>query len=187
MKAVVLDVPQAELDERRRRGLDVFDEVWEGVLHMVPPPSGDHQGIGSELIAAWLGAARSRGLIARYGTGLFAAADDYRVPDLVIFEPANRSDRGVDDTARLVVEIRSPHDETDAKVPWYAARDVDEIVVIDPVTRTVELYVSRAGQPVLVQHDGRVILRTLDADLSTVDTADGPRLRLQVDDIDVLA
>ena len=39
MRAVMLDVPESLLDERRRLGLDVFDEVWEGVLHMVPPPS----------------------------------------------------------------------------------------------------------------------------------------------------
>jgi hypothetical protein len=37
----MLDVPGSLLDERRRLGLDVVDEVWEGVLHMVPPPSGE--------------------------------------------------------------------------------------------------------------------------------------------------
>ena len=45
----MLDVPESLLDERRRLGLDVFDEVWEGVLHMVPPPSGEHQRLELEL------------------------------------------------------------------------------------------------------------------------------------------
>jgi hypothetical protein len=45
MATMVLD-PDApgldELKERRRvSGLDRFDEVWEGVLHMVPAPSDD--------------------------------------------------------------------------------------------------------------------------------------------------
>jgi hypothetical protein len=34
----MLDAPQAMLDERRRPGHDVRDEMWDGVLHMVPPP-----------------------------------------------------------------------------------------------------------------------------------------------------
>ena len=131
----MLDVPESLLDERRRLGLDVFDEVWEGVLHMVPPPSGDHQRLGSELIAVFLSAAKRRGLIASHETGLFAADDDYRVPDLIASLPLNCSRRGVDDTAELVVELRSPGDESDEKLPWYAGRGVTEMLIVDPATR----------------------------------------------------
>ncbi|MGI9120683.1 MAG: hypothetical protein ACR2G7_11290 [Acidimicrobiales bacterium] len=42
MRAVLLEAPQSLLEERRRLGLDIFDEMWEGVLHMVPPPGGPH-------------------------------------------------------------------------------------------------------------------------------------------------
>ncbi len=46
MRTVVLDPPTAGLDgllERRHRsGLDRLDEIWEGVLHIVPAPSGPH-------------------------------------------------------------------------------------------------------------------------------------------------
>ena len=65
----MLDVPESLLDERRRLGLDVFDEVWEGVLHMVPPPSGEHQRLGSELIASFWSLAKQRGLVASHETG----------------------------------------------------------------------------------------------------------------------
>jgi hypothetical protein len=34
----MLEVPQAMLDERQRLGLDGRDEMWDGELHMVPPP-----------------------------------------------------------------------------------------------------------------------------------------------------
>ena len=61
MRAVMLDVPESLLDERRRQGLDVFDEVWEGVLHMVPPPSGEHQRLELELGSAFLSAPPSGG------------------------------------------------------------------------------------------------------------------------------
>jgi hypothetical protein len=35
------------------------------------------------------------------------------------------------------VEILSPGDETPAKLPFYAAHDVDELVIVDPLSRTV--------------------------------------------------
>jgi Uma2 family endonuclease len=176
----MLDVPESLLDERRRLGLDVFDEVWEGVLHMVPPPSGEHQRLELRLGAALLSVADRRGLIASNETGLFAADDDYRVPDIVVSHPGDCSQRGVDDTAVLVVELRSPHDETDEKLPWYAARGVAEILIVDPATRQFELYRSEGGIAVAVapEADGSVTLLTLGARLLTVTTDGGPRLRV---------
>jgi len=53
MRTVVLDPPTAGLEEvferRRRSGLDRLDEVWEGVLHMVPAPSYGHARLGQQL------------------------------------------------------------------------------------------------------------------------------------------
>ena len=179
----MLDVPESLLDERRRLGLDVFDEMWEGVLHMVPPPSGEHQCLGSELIAVFVGAAKRRGLVASYETGLFAADDDYRVPDIVVSRPANRSHRGVDDTAELVVELRSAGDESYEKLPWYAARGVTEMLIVDPATRRFELYRNHSGAavPVAPDDDGGVTLDTLGFRLLTVASGEGPRLRVTAD------
>jgi Uma2 family endonuclease len=160
--------------------LDVFDEVWEGVLHMVPPPSDEHQRLGSELIAVFVGAAKRRGLVASYETGLFAADDDYRVPDIVVSRPVNRSHRGVDGTAELVVELRSPGDESYEKLPWYAARGVIEVLIVDPATRRFELYRNEGGESVVVapDHDGGATLDVLGIRLLTVESVDGPRLRV---------
>jgi Uma2 family endonuclease len=176
----MLDVPESLLDERRRLGLDVFDEVWEGVLHMVPPPSGEHQRLALELGSVLLSAAKRRGLVASNETGLFACGDDYRVPDILVSQPGNCSERGVDDTAELVVELRSPADESYEKLPWYAARGVAEVLVVDPGTRRFELYRTEGGRAVAVAGDvdGGVALDTLGVRLRTVTTADGPRLRV---------
>ena len=35
-------VPEDFLEERRRLGIDVRDELWEGVVHLVPPPASAH-------------------------------------------------------------------------------------------------------------------------------------------------
>lgn len=43
MRALLLEAPESVLAERRRLGLDGHDETWDGVLHVVPPASGDHQ------------------------------------------------------------------------------------------------------------------------------------------------
>ena len=103
--------------------------------------------------------------------------------DLIASHPAQRTHRGVDDTAELVVELRSPHDETDDKRPWYAARGVTEILVVDPPTRAIELYRSEDGRPVAVPPDAGegVTLMTLGVRLSTVVTPDGARLRIETD------
>ena len=85
------------------------------------------------MIAVFVGVAKRRGLgPVPYETGLFAADDDYRVPDIVVSRPVNRSHRGVDGTAELVVELRSPGDESYEKLPWYAARGVSEMLIVDP-------------------------------------------------------
>jgi Uma2 family endonuclease len=179
----MLDVPESLLDERRRLGLDVFDEMWNGVLHMVPPPSGEHQRLELELGAVLLAAAKRRGLVASTETGLFAADHDYRVADIVVAHAANCSERGVDDTAALVVELRSSGDESDEKLPWYVARGVAEILVVDPPTRRFELYRTDAGTAMVVTpgDDGGVTLDTLGLHLITVVTSDGARLRVITD------
>jgi hypothetical protein len=39
------------MERRRACGLDRLDEVWEGVLHMVPAPSFEHARIAQQLLA----------------------------------------------------------------------------------------------------------------------------------------
>jgi hypothetical protein len=53
MPTLVRDPQPAEfealLERRRRLGQDLFDEVWEGVLHVNPAPSGRHGDLESQL------------------------------------------------------------------------------------------------------------------------------------------
>jgi hypothetical protein len=44
------------------------------------------------------------------------------------------------------VEIISPGDETWQKLPFYAAHDVDEVLIVDPTERTVTWLGLRAGE-----------------------------------------
>jgi Uma2 family endonuclease len=154
----MLDAPQAMLDERRRLGLDGRDEMWDGVLHMVPPAGDRHQELGAAFLLTVAPPAQSRGLASRYETGLFRAEDDFRVPDLLFRRPDQGSDRGAEG-AELVVDIRSPNDETYVKLPFYAEVGVREVLVLHPEDRRVELFRSVAGQMLPVSADASGGLR----------------------------
>ncbi len=149
MRTVILDPPSAGLEEllerRRRSGLDRLDEVWEGVLHMVPAPSFAHARI-TQLLAEVLGPlATAAGLVAAMGEfNLGESEHDFRVPDGGLHRSGAA---GVWlSTAALVVEIVSPGDETWDKVPFYAAHQVDELLIVNPQKRTVEWLALERGE-----------------------------------------
>jgi Uma2 family endonuclease len=158
--------------------------MWEGVLHMVPLPSGRHQRFGAELAVGLTPFAAGRGLVCSYETGLIRPGvdDDYRVPDLGCYRPELATDRGVDGPADLVVEIRSPGDETDEKRPWYAALGVAEVLVIDLDSLAIALFrtIDGKGQAVEPENDSAVrsavldmVVRPVDADRIELVAGDG--------------
>ena len=128
--------------------------MWEGELHMVPPPSFEHQRVGSELFLVLGQLAKANGLVPLYDTtGVFrpGSDNDWRVPDSVFAPLEATSTRGIEGAASLVVEILSPDDETYAKLDWYAEVGVGEALVIDPHTRRVELFANRDGRMIPVE------------------------------------
>lgn len=173
MKALILEVDERLLEERRRLGHDVRDEMWEGVLHMVPPAGRRHQRFGGKLYRVLGISADKRGLESLYETGLYRPGvdDDYRVPDLMFVRPELVTERGVDGPADLVVEIRSPGDETYLKLPWYADLGVSEMLVIDRDTLAVELFrgIDPVAVPVEPLAGGAVHLDALDVEVEPVD------------------
>ncbi len=173
----MVEVPEALLEERRRTGADCWDELWEGELHMAPPPSGLHQRLGSKLFVVLLPLAEARGLVGSYETGLYRPGTDrdYRVPDHVYARPELATERGVDGPAEVVVELASPGDETYAKLGFYADLGVGEVLVVHPEERRVELFVFRGRSAVLVQGDDAGAVRS-DALGATFASAPGPRL-----------
>jgi Uma2 family endonuclease len=178
MRAVMLEVPEALLEQRRRSGADRWDEVWEGVLHMVPPPSDQHQAFGTYLLLALGPIASAAGLEPRYEGGYFRATDDYRLPDLLFARREHFTHRGLEGPADLVVEILSPGDESRDKLAFYAAMSVKELLLVDPVTREFELLGLAADgsyEPVGFDDSGQAQCRTLGVVFSV---AAGPKFRI---------
>ena len=141
MPTLVMDPAPVEIDElieyRRRLDLDHYDEVWEGVLHMNPPPTGEHQYLVQQLYDLLGPPARRAGLVPLLQVfALGESRDDYRAPDGGLHRT---QPRGVwQRTAALVIEIVSPGDESWEKLPFYAAHDVDEVLILDPAKRSVD-------------------------------------------------
>jgi len=161
MSTVVLEQATPELEalkERRRRaGLDRLDEVWEGVLHMVPAPSYEHAVVAQQLAVLLDGPARSGGLVPAMGEfNLGESERDFRVPDGGLFRPGAS---GIwQSTAALVVEIVSPEDESWQKLPFYAAHAVDELLIVDPQERSVHWLGLAEGEYSEVERSGLVEL-----------------------------
>lgn len=166
MTTVVLGhepVVEAWLEQRRALGQDGRDEVWEGVYHVAPHEHGRNGAVAMQLVLVLAGCARAAGLLPG-GSFNLGEPGDFRVPDLGFH-------RGSPDalyfaTAALLVEVLSPDDETFQKFDFYARHDVDELWVVDPLERTVRMWVLRDGA--YEQVDASALLG-----LSCADVVDG--------------
>jgi Uma2 family endonuclease len=153
MKAVIAQVPEHVLEERRRTGADRWDEMWEGVLHMPPMPSREHQNFEWAL-ETWLRNhwATAQGGKVYHQINLASIGGwpdrDYRIPDLVLLTSDRfhiDHDEYFEGAPTVVVEIHSPGDESYEKLPFYADLGVPEVWIIDRDTKEPEVHVLGQG------------------------------------------
>lgn len=181
MRVLVLRPDPAWLEERRRLGHDRFDEVWDGVLHVVPSPTVDHQRFEGALERVLFPIVTSHGLEIFHNLDVLdpnKGDDNYRQPDLAVVSPSDLTGkRAIDGHAELVVEIRSPDDESYEKIPFYERCRIPEYWIVHPVTREFEVFVLRRGKYAVVKADanGVVYAPRFALRLSIVD---GPKLRI---------
>jgi hypothetical protein len=173
VRVLFLEPPQEVLDlldRRRRWGADRWDEMWDGVLHVVPMPSGVMQRFNTNLFETLAPLAKAKGLRPRYTLGLFRTEDDYRVPRQSYCRPEQLQERGAEG-AELILEMRFSGDETYEKIDFYSERGVREMLVADPEERRVELFRAIDGRltPVHPGPDGGNTSEVLGVTLRTVD------------------
>ena len=114
---------------------------------MTPSPTGEHQGLLGKLLT-WLDrhwAEPTGGLIYLQLNVAEAEAwpGNYRIPDLSLLTPARFDayrDLYINGGPDVVVEIRSPDDESYEKLPFYAKIGVREVWIIDRDSKRPELY-----------------------------------------------
>lgn len=54
-------------------------------------------------------------------------------------------------SAALVIEVRSPEDESREKLPFYAARGVDEVLILEPESQAVNWLRLEDGEYVRIE------------------------------------
>ncbi len=161
MPTLVMDPAPAEIDAlieyRRRLDLDHYDEVWDGVLHKNPPPAAEHQYILQQLAVLLDPVARRAGFVPIINEfGLGDGKDNYRVPDGGLHRTLPR---GVyQTTAALVIEVVSPADKSWEKFEFYAAHDVDEVLIIDRKEHRVHWFALRDGEYKPIERSGLIDL-----------------------------
>jgi Uma2 family endonuclease len=150
MVMVVFDPDQAKelIRDRRRRGADRFDEVWDGVYVMSPLADNEHQQVSTLLSASFIQA-----LSGRRGVQVFAGLNvsdrsekwrkNYRCPDVAVLLPGNPSkDMGAYCLGGpdFAVEVIGRNDRTRKKLEFYAKVGVRELLLVDRKPWSLELY-----------------------------------------------
>lgn len=155
MRAVVADFPMHWLEERKRSGAHRYDEFWDGVLHIPQLRTGRYQDLLTDLCfyldKKW---GKPRGGVAHHGVNLTTPADganwlhNFRIADIVLLD---RDRLHIDKCEYMagaplvVVEIKSPGDETFDKFPFYAGLGVPEVWVFDRDSRAPEVHLLAEG------------------------------------------
>ena len=153
MKAVMPSLLPDVQAHRQRTGADQWDEMWDGVLHMPPAPNCDHQDLEGSLESYlryyWAPPRQAKVYHQINLAAIGGWPNSYRIPDLVLLSPQrfaidrNEYFEGAPD---VVVEIRSPDDETYDKLPFYRDLGVPEVWVIDRDTREPEIHVLKRNR-----------------------------------------
>lgn len=133
--------------DRKARGIDKYDEVWDGVYVMSPLANDEHQEIVSglntvlQIVVAWTGLGK-----VRPGVNVSDRenwTENYRCPDVVVFlQGTSAINRGAFwlGGPDFAVEVLSDGDRARAKLPFYAKVGVRELLLVDRVPWALELY-----------------------------------------------
>jgi Uma2 family endonuclease len=160
-------------EDRKARGSDHHDEVWEGVYFMAPLPNNEHQELVMSLAVALYAAVVTTGLGKVFpGVNLAASSDDwehdYRAPDVVAILKTTKAESH--DTfwcgaADFVVEIASPGDRSHEKISFYSRLGVVELLIVNRDPWSLELFRQREGRLEKVGEvlpgDGRTLTSTV--------------------------
>ena len=152
--AVIRDL----IRERQQRGIDKYDDVWDGVYVMPPLTNNPHQGLVSDLtfILHRVINQEGRGRVlpgANVSDRRQHWEQNFRSPDVVV---VLNDSRAVDCTTHwmggpdFLIEIQSPRDDTEEKIPFYSGIQVRELFIIHRDTRELRLYRHDGQQLALV-------------------------------------
>lgn len=155
--ATLITDPELEkrlIAQRQADGTDKHDEVWEGVYVMSPMANNEHQDLVDEISAVLTIVIKWAGL-GRVFPGVNVSDQkvdwqyNYRCPDIAVFLNDTKAEDlqthwlGGPDFA---IEIVSPQDRSEEKLPFYARVGVRELMLIHRDPWALVLYRLQAKQ-----------------------------------------
>jgi Uma2 family endonuclease len=157
-KALVMDeeVSARLIRQRKKRGLGRHDEVWDGVYVMPSMPSLAHQKLVSDIVVV-LDAVVEQEAAGNVYPGANVSdrrirwKRNYRVPDVVVALEGSQAvacDTFFHGGPDFLVEIQSPGEDAEAKLPFYSQVHVRELLIIHRDGRKLKLY----------RHDGQSLI-----------------------------
>lgn len=190
MVAMITDPVLEEqlIRERQEKGLDSFDEVWEGVYMMSPIAGLEHQWFAGRIYAVLLACCGPQD---RVYPGCNVSdrqnwVHNYRVPDVAVYlksNPAQEYEAFMLGGPDLAVEVLSRGDRAHEKLEFYADVKTRELLILNRDPWRLELYQLQAERLVLTStitpgHDA--LLATMTVPLNWRFEADVERPRLLV-------
>ena len=160
-KGLVICDPQVceqLIKKRQERGLDSFDEVWDGVYVMSPIANDEHQEVVGvfyailHIVIAWTGLGKVRpGVnVSNRDEGW---TENYRVPEVVVYLPENpalnRNTHWVGGPD-FGIEVVSEGDRSRQKFDFYAKVGARELLIVDRYPWALELYALKRKKMRLV-------------------------------------
>lgn len=142
------DLAEQMIAQRRARGADHHDEVWEGVYMMSPLADDEHQDIVGQLTALLVEVVQ-RPKLGKVRPGVNVSdrqrgwEKNYRCPDVAVrLEGGQAEIRGAYwlGGPDFLVEVVCPDDQTYEKLPFYETIGTREVLVIDRKPWALVLY-----------------------------------------------
>ena len=150
------DILDRLIAERKRLGIDCYDEVWDGMYVIPAPPGTAQQELVDDLGTILREVVKKEGRGKTYpGVNVSDRRkgweNNFRCPDLAV---VLNNGKAVDCGAYFylgpdfLVEVESPGDDTEEKVPFYGKVGVRELLIIHRDKRTLRL----------LRHDGQELV-----------------------------
>ena len=139
--------------DRQERGIDQHDEIWEGVYVVPPLANNVHQGLVTALtfVLYVVINLENRGAVfpgANISDRKAGWKRKFRAPDVVV---VLKEGRAIDcnthwmDGPDFLIEVQSPGEQIEEKIPFYEQLHVRELLIIQRDTRELRL----------LRHDGQ--------------------------------
>ncbi|HEX4592190.1 MAG TPA: Uma2 family endonuclease [Gemmataceae bacterium] len=149
------------IQARRKNESDAHDELWNGVYVVSPLANNDHQDLICDLIAIL------REVIKLTGRGRVQPGanvsdrtgeewmENFRVPDVVVALNGGRAVEHWEGGPDFLVDVQSPGDETDAKIPFCGRIGIRELLIIHRDKRRLRLFRNDGTELLRVEPDAK--------------------------------